>query len=228
VVNADGGREATVSQMDADPDMRIGDSGGSEMRGADTGGSDMRDADARLDRQADMGPEDVGPDMDAVENEASTGPNLITNGNFAMGTVDWYVPYGMGTLTTPPTTPPGPIPQLCVTVPSGQNAVLAWMPGGLMLTPGASYTFSYSAMATPAVMVEAKVGHSTAPYTADYDGTNAVTATFTAFTPPPFQGPTEDAAENSAGLAFYIPPAGTSTSVQTTVCFESVSLVQNY
>jgi hypothetical protein len=227
VVNADGGREATVSQMDADPDTRIADSGGSEMRVADTGGSDMRDADARLDTQADMGPEDVGPDMDAAESEASTGPNLITNGNFAMGANYWGLYQEMGGSSSI-TTPPSP-PQLCVTVPAGASVILGWTPasGGIMLSPGASYTFSYSAMATPAVTVEAKVGHSYAPYTADFDGFDPVTATLTAFTSPPFAAPTADAAETSAGIEFTIPETGTVTSAET-VCFENVSLVQNY
>jgi hypothetical protein len=231
VVNADGGREATVSQLDADPDTRIADSGGSEMRVADTGGSDMRDADARLNTQTDMGPEDVGPDMDAAESEASTGPNLITNGNFAMGSVYWDLYQQMGgssSITTPTVTPPQP-PQLCVTVPAGASVILGWTPtaGGIMLSPGASYTFSYSAMATPAVIVEAKVGHSYAPYTAEYDGFNTITGTLTAFTSPPFAAPTADAAETSAGIEFTIPETGTVTSAET-VCFENVSLVQNY
>jgi len=228
VVNADGGREATVSQLDADPDTQIADSGGSEMRVADTGGLGMRDADAHLDRQADMGPEDVGPDMDAAENEASTGPNLITNGDFAMGTIYWGLYQQMGgssSITTPTSSPP----QLCVTVPAGASVILGWTPaaGGIMLSPGASYTFSYSAMATPAVTVEAKVGHSDFPYTADFDGFDPVPTTLTVFTSPPFAAPTADAAETSAGIEFTIPSTGTVASTET-ICFENVSLVQNY
>ena len=162
------------------------------------------------------------------ENEAdATGPNLITNGNFAMGANYWGLYQEMGGSSSI-TTPPSP-PQLCVTVPAGASVILGWTPasGGIMLSPGASYTFSYSAMATPAVTVEAKVGHSYAPYTADFDGFDPVTATLTAFTSPPFAAPTADAAETSAGIEFTIPETGTVTSAET-VCFENVSLVENY
>jgi hypothetical protein len=220
VVSDDSGSEAAVSHMDADPDTRVTDTGGSEMRDADAG---MRDADARLDTQTD-----VGPEMDAAENETdATGPNLITNGDFSMGANYWTITSGSGAITTDE----GPPPQLCVTVPSGQTVTLSWTPaaGGIMLSPGASYTFSYSAMATPGVMVEAKLGHSSDPYTPDFTGYNMVTTTRTAFPSSPFAAPTADAEETSAGLAFFIPPLGMgTTSANTTVCFENVSLVENY
>jgi len=186
----------------------------------------------------DAGPADAvvsaNPDSASADSESSTPPpptNLITNGNFAMGSVYWDLYQQMGgssSITTPTVTPPQP-PQLCVTVPAGASVILGWTPtaGGIMLSPGASYTFSYSAMATPAVIVEAKVGHSYAPYTAEYDGFNTITGTLTAFTSPPFAAPTADAAETSAGIEFTIPETGTVTSAET-VCFENVSLVENY
>jgi hypothetical protein len=209
VVSADGSSDAPGSQVtDADPDMRTADVG-SKMRVSDTGGSDMRVADA-------------GPEVDAPENEAdATGPNLITNGDFSMGTSDWVpMPIADGTLATHP----GPPPQLCVAVPSGEMVVLAWTPG-VMLSPGATYTFTYSAMATPAVTVDAKVGHSSSPYTADFEtpsGSDAVSTSFNTFVHS-FTAPTSPV-ETSAGIAFGIPQTGNVGAAET-VCFEEVSLV---
>jgi hypothetical protein len=211
VVSDDGGTEATMSQMDADSDMRAADTGpDTDMGVVEAGPDDRRVVDAR-------------PDMDAAENEAdSTGPNLITNGNFARGTVDWDL-MGTGGLSTPPVTPP----QLCVTVPSGQSVILGWTPGGIMLSPGATYTFSYWAMATPAVTVESKVGHSIAPFTPEYTGADAVPTTLSFFSHPVPAPVAADAAETSAGVEFTIPDMGTVASDET-VCFENVSLVENY
>jgi hypothetical protein len=210
VVSADGSSDAPGSQVtDADPDMRAADAG-SEMRvAADTGGSEMRVA-------------DVGPEADAPENEAdATGPNLITNGDFSMGMSDWVPkPMADGTLTILP----GPPKQLCVAVPSGEMVVLAWTPG-VMLSPGATYTFTYSAMATPAVTVDAKVGHSSSPYTADFEtqsGSDAISTSFNTFVHS-FTAPTSPV-ETSAGIAFGIPQAGNVGAAET-VCFEEVSLV---
>jgi hypothetical protein len=208
VVSADSGSDAPGSQVsDADPDMRAADAG-SERRVADAG-SEMRVADA-------------GPEVDAPENEAdATGPNLITNGDFSMGTSYWVpMPMADGMLATHS----GPPPQLCVAVPSGEMVVLAWTPG-VMLSSGATYTFTYSAMATPAVTVDAKVGHSSSPYTADFEtqsGSDAVSTSFSTFVHS-FTAPTNPV-ETSAGIAFGIPQAGNVGAAET-VCFEEVSLV---
>src|SRR5580698_5082027 len=208
VVSADSGSDAPGSQVsDADPDMRAADAG-SERRVADAG-SEMRVADA-------------GPEVDAPENEAdATGPTLITNGDFSMGTSYWVpMPMADGMLATHS----GPPPQLCVAVPSGEMVVLAWTPG-VMLSPGATYTFTYSAMATPAVTVDAKVGHSSSPYTADFEtqsGSDAISTSFNTFVHS-FTAPTNPV-ETSAGIAFGIPQTGNVGAAET-VCFEEVSLV---
>ncbi len=139
-----------------------------------------------------------------------------------MGATYWGVNNGVGTLSTP-------AGQLCVTVAAGQYALLGWPDGttGIPLTPGASYTFSYTAKATPSLLIDAKVGHTTAPYATDFDtpaGDDSVPTAFEPFTHP-FTAPTTPA-ETSAGIAFMIPKTGTATA-DVTVCFESVSVVLN-
>jgi hypothetical protein len=169
---------------------------------------------------------DATPTGDATQPTPESGANatnLITNGNFSMGQTGWAIVGGTGTITTP-------AGQLCVAVASGQMAVLGWPEPtgtpGLALVDGASYTLSYSAMATPAVTVDAKVGHTTTPFTADFEtaaGSDAVTSSFTSFVHP-FTAPTNP--ETSAGIAFMIPQMGMASNAEM-VCFESVSLVQN-
>jgi len=170
---------------------------------------------------------DVAQGTDAAQTMQDTGgagTNLITNGDFSMGQTDWAIVSGTGTISTP-------TGQLCVSVASGQVAILGWpeTPGApnLPLTAGASYTLSYMAMATPAVIVDAKVGHTTSPYTADFEtptGSDAVTTSFTSFEHP-FTAPTNPA-ETSAGVAFQIPQTGNAAAAEM-VCFEMVSLVEN-
>jgi hypothetical protein len=137
----------------------------------------------------------------------------------------WAIVSGNGT----PTATNG---SLCVFVSTSATAILGWPEPqgtpGPALTPGASYTFTYMAQATPAISVDAKVGHSMSPYTADFEtplGGDPVTASFTTFTHT-FMAPTSPA-ETSAGIAFAIPASGVAASPGAQVCFKNVNLVQN-
>jgi hypothetical protein len=148
--------------------------------------------------------------------------NLILNGDFSQGGNFWSIVSGTGT----PTANNG---ALCVFVGAQTYAILGWPePQGTLgppLTPGAMYTFSYMAQATPAVAIDAKVGHSMSPFTADYETPagvgDAVPASFMMFSHT-FMAPTSPA-ETSVGIAFQIPASGSTTSVEQ-VCFKNVSL----
>lgn len=94
-----------------------------------------------------------------------------------------------------------------------------------MLAGGYSYTFSY----TVAVgynttdgynsgAVDAKVGHTTSPYTVDADYANESTPAGTTMHAHTFSGVTD----TSAGVAFTFTPVNDGT-----ICFSNVSLVQN-
>lgn len=116
--------------------------------------------------------------------------------------------------------------QLCV-MGITTNVQLTWPAAGsgATLTGGASYTFSYSALATVGLTVDAKVGQTVSPYTADFESaTDAVPTTLQAFTHT-FNEPA--AGDTSAGVAFTIPQTGNVPAGETQVCFENVSLVQN-
>jgi len=152
--------------------------------------------------------------------------NLVTNGDFSMGTSYWSVVAGAGTLTVNGNS------MGCVAVQPNGNATLGWPeapnPTGLALSGANSYTLTYTAfsMSGGNVPVDAKVGQTMQPYTADFEtamgAADPVTATPTPFThtfTPMYSDP-------SAGIAFMIPQTGNVTAA-TTVCFEKVSLVQN-
>jgi hypothetical protein len=153
---------------------------------------------------------------------ASPSTNLITNGNFASGTAMWGTVSGSATLGATGG-------QLCLTGIT-PNVQLAWpQPSGTAgpaLVGGASYTFSYMAMATVPLTIDAKVGETNSPYTADFETTtgDAVTATLTPFTHTFTEGA---AGDTSAGLAFTVPQTGSVPTGETKVCFANVSLVQN-
>jgi hypothetical protein len=105
------------------------------------------------------------------------------------------------------------------------GATLAWPQNSSSpaptLTMGTSYTLSYQATAPMTAAVDAKVGHTASPYTADFDtspGSDSLTSSLQTFTHT-FTAAQDD---SSTGLAFAI----TSSSSQS-VCFANVSLVQN-
>jgi hypothetical protein len=88
-----------------------------------------------------------------------------------------------------------------------------------------SYTLKYTAfaMAGGNLTVNAKIGQTMSPYTADFSTNDNVTAGPTPFTHM-FTPSSGD--DPSAGIAFTIPQTGNVTSA-TTVCFQNVSLIQN-
>jgi cobalamin biosynthesis Mg chelatase CobN len=155
----------------------------------------------------------------------STGNNLIVNGDFSQGTAMWGIVYGSGTINVTGG-------ELCATLSANQKAVLAWPQpagtAGVSLGASVSYTLSYSArvqagQGTPApVGVDAKVGQTAPPNTADFetqasspDNVTPSSQTFThTFTPA--------MADSSAGVAFTFQPT-----VAEDVCFQNVQLVQN-
>jgi hypothetical protein len=167
------------------------------------------------------------PVMASAEDDGATPPagtNLVTNGSFSQGTMFWGIVSGNGTANANNG-------QLCVMVAANQNAILGWPePSGTAgppLVPGAMYTLQYSAQATPSTGVDVKVGHTTSPYTADFEtpmGGDAVPGSSMTFTHT-FNAPTSPA-ESSAGLAFTVPATGTAPAALQ-VCFQNVSLVQN-
>jgi hypothetical protein len=143
--------------------------------------------------------------------------NLITNGDFSQGMTLWNTVNGTQTITVTNG-------ELCVDSPAGTVVTLAWPQNStgpaLTLSMSASYTFSYKARATSMnVTVDAKVGHTASPYTADFEtASDAVTTSEQPFTHT--FTPAQD--DSSTGLAFMF----TSTNAQS-VCFQAVSLVQN-
>jgi hypothetical protein len=151
--------------------------------------------------------------------------NLVTNGDFSMGTSYWSVVAGAGTLSVNDS-------MGCVAVQPGGNATLGWPeapnPTGLSLSGANSYTLTYTAFSMTGgnVSVDAKVGQTMQPYTADFetaagsgDAVAAAPKKFTHMFTPMYSDP-------SAGIAFAVPQTG-NVSAATTVCFEDVSLVQN-
>jgi hypothetical protein len=208
---------ATTTKMDVAAPVETGRPEASRSEASRSDGAMTKDS------APEASPKDTGV---VTPTEASTPPgtNLVVNGNFSMGQTDWAIVSGTGTISTP-------TGQLCVAVATGQMAILGWPESaganGPALSPGASYTLSYMAMATAAVTVDAKVGHTSAPYTADFEtptGSDAVTTSFSTFTHT-FTAPSAPA-ETSAGIAFTIPQTGQLAAADT-VCLENVSLVEN-
>jgi hypothetical protein len=113
----------------------------------------------------------------------------------------------------------------------GNNVQLAWPQGGgtpFALTAGTSYTFSYQAMATVPVTIDAKVGYTMPNYTADFETAagagDAVGTSLTSFTHTWME---MSGGDTSTGLAFTIPQSGDEPTGETQICFANVSLVQN-
>jgi hypothetical protein len=149
------------------------------------------------------------PEADA--DATALGPNLIENGNFAEGGTLWSVVTGQGMIVD------GGTGELCVWSPAAQMTTLGWGPPGVALFSANSYQFSYVAMATQEpVIVDAKVGHSSAPFGADFDSPNdGVTISWQPFVHT-FSPPGND---SSAGLSFAFTSA-----VAQEVCFQNVIL----
>jgi hypothetical protein len=146
--------------------------------------------------------------------------NVVTNGDFSQGATNWSIVAGNGTFTASGG-------KGCVAVDAtqlNQTVTLGWPepPGspGAVLLPGDSYTFSYSAASTTApVSLDAKVGQTTSPYTADFETASDPVTT----TAGPFSHTfTASTGDPSAGIAFAF-----MATAPETVCFQNVSLVQN-
>jgi hypothetical protein len=140
--------------------------------------------------------------------------NLIANGDFAAGMVNWRVDNGNGNINNG---------RLCLTNP-GSGTLLAWQleAGQVTLAGGTSYRISYdvSASGGGSRMMRVKVGLSVDPFTSDYEvaeslTTQSQTLTHT-FTP-------MNGADPNMGLAF-MQFSGTNNS---TVCFDNVTLTAN-
>ncbi len=152
------------------------------------------------------------------------GVNVVTNGDFSMGTMYWGTVGGNGTFMVN-----GGMG--CVAVPANGNSTLGWPeapnPTGVPLMAGTSYTLKYTAVSTMGgnVSVDAKVGQTMQPYNADFETSanqDSVTGAPMTFT----HTFTAMNADSSAGIAFMVPQMGNVTPA-TTVCFQNVSLIQN-
>jgi len=172
--------------------------------------------------------------MDATQSMDSSGlVNVVTNGDFSMGTTGGMTPYwsivsGNGTLMA--NNGMG-----CVSVGANQTATLGWPEApattGTPIVAADSYTLEYTAftMTGGNVSIDAKVGQTSGQYLSDFEtggGTmnpDPVTPTATPFT---HTFNPENGDDPSAGIAFMIPQTGTVTAA-TIVCFQNVSLIQN-
>ena len=135
--------------------------------------------------------------------------NLITNGDFSAGAANWHTEGGTGNVNGSGA--------YCVSNPGA--ALIGWesTPGSpLMLSMGRSYRFSYQASGSGTV--NAKVALAVPPYTADFEGNNAINSSLQTFTHT-FTSPNND---SNTGIAFTFANAGTST-----VCIDNVTLVAN-
>jgi hypothetical protein len=156
----------------------------------------------------------------ASTTSAASGTNLITDGDFSdpSGTYWALSATSAGTLTIAQHT-------ACVTGGAGTYgaATLGWPPSGgagVVLSSLHTYTFSYTVYTmTGSLYVDAKVGHTTTPYTADVESLSDL-ATTTAQT---YSHTVTGSSDSSAGIAFTFTLPLTSQ----TVCFAAVSLVQN-
>ncbi len=161
----------------------------------------------------------------AAEESGSQG-NLVTNGNFAITTSGndyWGIVAGSGTLTVMNG-------MGCVAVPASQSATLGWPEApnstGPNLSTSASYTLSYTASATSAITVDAKVGWTMSPYYAIFETPSDMVGTSPTTFTHPFSAAGDAAVEMgdmSAGIAFAF-SAGASGNM---VCFQNISLIEN-
>jgi hypothetical protein len=178
------------------------DSSASDSSVPDTGPADAAVPDSAI-------PDTSTPEADADGH--ALGPNLIENGDFSQGKALWSVVAGPGMIVD------GGSGELCVWSPASQMTTLGWGPPGAALFSANSYEFSYIAMATQEpVIVDAKVGHSSAPFGTDFDSPNdGVTISWQPFVHS-FSPPGND---SSAGLAFAF-----MSGVDQQVCFQNVIL----
>ena len=169
-------------------------------------------------------PHDGGTDRGMTSSEggphpAEAGPsdtNLVVGGDFSSNGAAWHTLSGLnGTFAVTGS-------EGCLTVQDATGAGIGWPATGPAadLVAGQNYTFSYSARVvnSTGVTVDAKVGQSTSPYTADEETMDPIGSSATAVSHPVVGG------DSSAGISFII--SGT-VSVGVEVCFSNVSLVAN-
>lgn len=214
--------EASAPEPDAEASTAEGST--SDASGEAAAVADAADAgDAADAADAADSPEessDGGPAVDAPADAPADGPcqpgagNLITNGNFSEGTTDWGIVSGLnGTLVAD-----AGADMLCVSVPAGQEAGLAWLPGAQLAC--GSYSFSYSAVASQegGFSIAVTVGHSSYPFQQDASWSDGVTTSWQEYQHPSSVPGGEDG-DTSAGLSFEF-----TSPVAQEVCFKDVSL----
>ncbi len=154
----------------------------------------------------------------AAPDSGGQGTNLVTDGDFSQPNSPlWAIVAGAGTISASNS-------ELCVSVAASGQATLGWpQPAGsqgAVLASGTSYTFSYKARATQPLNVDAKIGESNSPYTADFESpSDSVTTSLQAFA----HTFTPSQADSSAGVAFAF-MAGSSANQ---ICFQAVGLFAN-
>jgi hypothetical protein len=185
--------------------------------GADAGAGGSNGADSGVDAAGGAG---GGTGGTGGTGGASTGPNLIVNGDFSSDITDWKITQDAGSVTNGGVTNG----QLCVTLGAYTTVTIGW-PSDIStvfsLQTGVTYQLSYQARTTGGLpQFEVQVGQGVPPYTqidfmstADVPGSQILTFThgFVLSTPEP-QG----------GMAFNIISGPTSA---TTVCVAHISLV---
>jgi hypothetical protein len=178
----------------------------------------------RLPRVESAPAQRLSPARAPASSVAPSGPNLIANGDFALGSDHW------ATLLWPPQAAPKPIDSrveagaLCASVAGGQNVLLSWTPDGakaLELRQGQPYRLAFRATMTGplAVRAVAKVGHRGPPHTPAVQAPIPVAAE-----PQLFAIDFEpQQADDSANVAFvFSAPRG---AAQNEVCIDDVSFV---
>lgn len=163
---------------------------------------------------------------DPADSGVQPAGNLATNGDFSQGMDNWAVQGGSNKSGYPSAT----TPYLCVTLSNNVSYIIGWTPSSpLDLAAGATYTLSYRAWSSgAAVSVEAKVGLSYSPYTADLDVNSpqdSATQTSICKAPEFKHTFTTKGDDPSAGIAFLV--VGSSATAGVDVCFDNVTLVSS-
>jgi hypothetical protein len=151
---------------------------------------------------------------------SGTVENLIVNGDFSQGEVHWefYPPGGAYTHAVISG-------RLCVTLDSYEYVIVGWpLEVGLApaLTPGGSYTLSYTAYSTQPgeVSLLTKVGHAESPYTPVIEQARTLTGS-----PQLFSHSFSTVGDSGAGIAFNL--QATFYASNNNICFDDVSLTAN-
>jgi hypothetical protein len=193
----------------------LAECGDAEVTGDGSSGSGD-DATASLD--SGRGPDSGGTDATLPPADAPGGStNLITDGDFSGNAYAWLIDSGYNATG-------GVVgSEFCLTLGSQQVGGIGWPTANvtpLNLQPNATYTFSYtSRLAAGSVnFVQAKVGQSSPPYTADFQIDDPVSQTPAVMTHAFTEGP---AGDTSGGISLFLTGAAGGE-----VCFSNVQLVR--